>query len=169
MISNTYEMDNLDNLDNVHRQLNMHFSKDEQLKIAKKNIIKICFTDILAKFCFTIQNNDIVLDYRYFKFVSASENHEIIIQYIISIIKNVLKLQETFTFHVNMSSITLLHIEKYFGFIKNISEILKVTFPDKLNVCYVYNAPFIFSKLFNIVSSFIDKKTQQKIKLVKDE
>ena len=36
MISNTYEMDNLDNLDNVHRQLNMHFSKDEQLKIAKK-------------------------------------------------------------------------------------------------------------------------------------
>ena len=56
-------------------------------------------------------------------------------------------MQETFTFHVNMSSITLLHIEKYFGFIKNISEILKVTFPDKLNVCYVYNAPFIFSKL----------------------
>jgi hypothetical protein len=68
-----------------------------------------------------------------------------------------------------MCSITILHIEKYFGFIKNISEVLKTTFPEKLNVCYIYNAPFIFSKLFNIVGAFIDKKTQQKIQLVKDE
>jgi len=166
MNSNTYETDNLDN---IRRQLTIHFSKDEQLKNTKKNIIKICFNDILNKLCFPLQNNDIVLDYRYFKFISSPENYEAIIQHIVSVINNVLKVQELFIFHVNMSSITILHIEKYFGFIKNISEVLKTTFPDKLNVCYIYNAPFIFSKLFNIVGAFIDKKTQQKIKLVKDE
>jgi hypothetical protein len=49
------------------------------------------------------------------------------------------------------------------------SEVLKTTFPDKLNVCYVYNAPFIFSKVISIVGAFVDKKTQQKIKLIKAE
>ena len=166
MNSNTYETDNLDNL---HRQLTIHFSKDEPLKNTKKNIIKICFNDILNKLCFSLQNNDIVLDYRYFKFISFPENYNAIIQHIVSVIINVLKVQESFIFHVNMCSITILHIEKYFGFIKNISEVLKTTFPEKLNVCYIYNAPFIFSKLFNIVGAFIDKKTQQKIQLVKDE
>jgi len=166
MNSNTYETDNLDN---IRRQLTIHFSKDEQLKNTKKNIIKICFNDILNKLCFPLKNNDIVLDYRYFKFISSPENYDAIIQHIIAVIQNVLKVQELFIFHVNMSSITILHIEKYFGFIKNISEVLKTTFPDKLNVCYIYNAPFIFSKLFNIVGAFIDKKTQQKIQLVKDE
>jgi hypothetical protein len=166
MISNTYESDNLEN---IHRQLTIHFSKDEPLKNTKKNIIKICFNDILNKLCFPLQNNDIVLDYRYFKFISSPENYDAIIQHIISVIKNVLKTQESFIFHVNMSSITILHIEKYFGFIKNISEVLKTTFPEKLNVCYIYNAPFIFSKLFAVISAFIDKRTQQKIKLVKDE
>ena len=153
---------------NIQRHLNIHFSKDDHLKITKKNIIQICFTDILAKLCFTM-NNDIILDYRYFKFVSSPENYEAVIQYIISVIHNILKTHDTFIFHVNMSSITLLHIEKYFGFIQQISEVLKTTFPDKLNTCHIYNAPFIFSKLFSVVSMFIDKKTQQKIKLVKDE
>jgi prophage DNA circulation protein len=68
-----------------------------------------------------------------------------------------------------MNSITLLHIEKYFPFIQQISEVLKTTFPDKLNTCYIYNAPYIFSKLFSVVSMFIDKKTQQKIQLVENE
>ena len=119
--------------------------------------------------CFQLKNNDIVLDYRYFKFLSRPENYEAIIQHIIYVIQNVLKTQELFVFHVNMSSTTLLHIEKYFGFIKQMSEILKTMFPEKLKVCYIYNAPYIFSNLFAVISAFIDKRTQQKIKLVKDE
>jgi hypothetical protein len=116
-----------------------------------------------------MHNNDIVLDYRYFKFISSPENYDAIIHYIVSIIQNVLKLQNSFVFHVNMNSITMLHIEKYFGFIKQMSETLKTMFPEKLNVCYIYNMPFIFSNLFAIISTFIDKRTQQKIKLMKDE
>ena len=74
MNSNTYETDNLDN---IRRQLTIHFSKDEQLKNTKKNIIKICFNDILNKLCFPLQNNDIVLDYRYFKFIFVQKSFQI--------------------------------------------------------------------------------------------
>jgi len=157
------------NLDNIQKHLINHFLKDEQLKNTKKNIITISFNHLLNNLCFQLKNNDIVLDYRYFKFLSRPENYEAIIQHIIYVIQNVLKTQELFVFHVNMSSTTLLHIEKYFGFIKQMSEILKTMFPEKLKVCYIYNAPYIFSNLFAVISAFIDKRTQQKIKLVKDE
>lgn len=157
------------NLDNIQKHLITHFLKDEQLKNTKKNIITISFNDLLNNLCFQLKNNDIVLDYRYFKFLSCPENYEAIIQHIISVIQNVLKTQEAFIFHVNMMSTTLLHIEKYFGFIKQMSEILKTMFPEKLKVCYIYNAPYIFSNLFAVISAFIDKRTQQKIKLIKDE
>lgn len=162
--SSSYE-----NSDTIQRQVNIFFSRDDHLKITKKNIIQICFSDILCKLCFTMHNNDIVLDYRYFKFISTPDSYEKIIDYIVFTIQNVLKKQDTFIFHVNMNSITLLHIEKYFPFIQQISEVLKTTFPDKLNTCYIYNAPYIFSKLFSVVSMFIDKKTQQKIQLVENE
>ncbi len=66
-----------------------------------------------------------------------------------------------------MDSLSLLHIDKYFTFIKQLIEILKETFPDKLEICYIYNAPYIFSQLFNTIGTIIDKKIRQKIKIVK--
>ena len=54
------------------------------------------------------------------------------------------------------------------GFIgSNFINYLKDKYPEKLAKCYVYNAPFIFTQIFNIVSMFIDKETQKKIELVK--
>ena len=154
----------------IQRSLYNHFSKNEHLQNTKKNIIKICLTDLLSKLCFIV-DNQIVLDYRYFKFIATKENYQFIIQYIVSIMKTLIEVQSqnTLTFHVNMSSITLLHIEKYYSFIQELSDILKQTFPDKLETCYIYNAPFIFSKLFHVMSVLIDKKTLSKIKLVKEE
>uniref|UniRef100_A0A6C0AZ04 CRAL-TRIO domain-containing protein n=1 Tax=viral metagenome TaxID=1070528 RepID=A0A6C0AZ04_9ZZZZ len=155
----------------IQRSLHNHFSKNEPLQNTKKNIIKICLTELLSKLCFVI-DNQIVLDYRYFKFIATKENYQFIIQYIVSIMETMIKGHDqdknTLTFHVNMSSITLLHIEKYYSFIQELSEVLKQTFPDTLETCYIYNAPFIFSKLFSVVSVFIDKKTLSKIKLIQE-
>ena len=67
-----------------------------------------------------------------------------------------------------METLTLLHIEKYLPFIKQLSELLREKFTDKLQNCYVYNASFIFSKILSIVTLFIDKKTQLKIKLINE-
>jgi hypothetical protein len=152
----------------IHEQIHAQFSSNEHIKIAKANIMKTCFTDVLSRLCFSLNYENIILDYRYFKFIAFADNYEFVISYIVSVIKSALHKHETFILHVNLDSLTLLHIEKYFGFIKQISEVLKTTFPEKLNVCYIYNAPYIFSNLFAVISAFIDKRTQQKIQLVKD-
>jgi hypothetical protein len=153
----------------IHEQIHAQFSSTEHIKIAKTNIMKTCFNDVLSKLCFALDSQNIILDYRYFKFIASVDNYYLLVCYIVSVIQNVLNKHETFILHVNLDSLTLLHIEKHFSFIKNISEVLKTTFPDKLNICNVYNAPFIFSKIISIISVFVDKKTQQKIKLIKSE
>jgi hypothetical protein len=66
-----------------------------------------------------------------------------------------------------MKNLTIVEIDKHKEYIKFISEFLKDKYPEKLAKCYVYNAPFIFTQIFNIVSMFIDKETQKKIELVK--
>ena len=153
----------------IHEKIHAQFSSNEHIKIAKANIMKTCFNDILSKLCFALDSQNIILDYRYFKFIASVDNYDFLINYIVTVIQNVLNKHETFILHVNLDSLALLHIEKHFGFIKKISEVLKIAFPDKLNICHVYNAPFIFSKIISILSAFVDKKTQQKIKLVKSE
>jgi hypothetical protein len=153
----------------IHQQIHAKFSSNDHIKTAKTNIIKTCSNDVLTQLCFALDSENIILDYRYFKFIASSENYEFIICYIVSAVQCTLNKHETFILHVNLESLSLLHIEKHFGFIKRMSEVLKMTFPDKLNICYVYNAPFIFSKIISIIGAFVDKKTQQKIKLIKSE
>jgi hypothetical protein len=153
----------------IHEQIHAQFSSNEHIKIAKANIMKTCFNDVLSKLCFAVDSQNIILDYRYFKFIASVDNYEFIICYIVSVIQCVLNKHETFILHVNLDSLSLLHIEKHFGFIKRMSEVLKTTFPDKLNICNVYNAPFIFSKVISIIGAFVDKKTQKKMKLMKSD
>jgi hypothetical protein len=68
--------------------------------------------------------------------------------------------------HVNLKKLTLIDIDKHKEFIQDMSGHLKNKYPDKLIKCYIYNAPFVFSQIFNIVSLFIDKDTQKKIELI---
>ena len=67
---------------------------------------------------------------------------------------------------MNLKKITLIDIDKHKEFIQDMSIYLKDKYPDKLTKCYIYNAPFVFSQIFNIVSLFIDKDTQTKIELI---
>jgi hypothetical protein len=71
-----------------------------------------------------------------------------------------------FNVHANLKNLTLADIDKHKEFIQNISIILKQKYTNKLTKCYIYNAPFVFSQILNIVSLFIDKETQTKIQLV---
>ena len=65
-----------------------------------------------------------------------------------------------------MKTLSLRDIDKYYGFICKISQIMKSDFQDKMEKCYIYNASFVFSQLIKLISKFIDKKTQDKIQLV---
>jgi S-adenosylmethionine synthetase len=106
------------------------------------------------------------MNYYNFKQIARVEVYDIIIEYIVSIIKECLSNITLIKVHINLNSFTLTEFEKHLQFITKICKILTINFPDKLETCLIYNPPFFISKIYNILFTFIDKKTQQKIKLV---
>ena len=65
-----------------------------------------------------------------------------------------------------MKNLTIVDIDKHKLFIQCISVYFQEKYPQKLGKCYVYNSPFVFNQLYNIICMFIDKETQKKIELV---
>lgn len=121
--------------------------------------------DILNGLCY-IKENSIILNYIYFKYIAKDDTYSYILKYITNNIDNILLTNSQFAVHVNMKNLTIVDIDRHKIFIQNISGFLKDKYPKKLSKCYVYNAPFIFTQIFTIVSMFIDKDTQKKIELV---
>jgi hypothetical protein len=119
--------------------------------------------ELLNNFCHIKLNNEIVMNYKYFKIISTFIDKNYILNYIIRIIETVLIKYETFIIHANIEKLTLLEIEKNRDFVQNMSNVLKDKFPDKLDICFIYEGSFIFKQIYNLLSHFIDKKTLKKI------
>ena len=144
------------------------FSENIENTSSEKIIDKVRngnWNDIFKGLC-CIKENNIVLNYIYFKYIANDETYSYIMNHITNNIDQILQTNNEFSVHVNMKSLTIVDIDKHKEFIQQISLFLKDNYPNKLEKCYVYNAPFMFSNLFNIVSIFIDKETQKKIELV---
>lgn len=144
------------------------FSENNENSSSEKIVEKIRngeWKDILDNLCF-IKENEIILNYIYFKHFATKETYNYILNYITNNIDIVLSKNREFTVHVNMKSLTIIDIDKHKSFIYTISGYLKDKYPQKLAKCYVYNAPYIFAQFFAIVSLFVDKDTQKKIELV---
>jgi hypothetical protein len=123
------------------------------------------WNDILNNLC-RIEEDAMFLDYTYFKYFATKVTYGILTNYIISNINNILSVHDTFIVHVNMKTLTVLEFDKHMSFIQSISALLKESYSNKLNKCYIYNATFVFSKLLSLVSLFIDPETQQKIEVI---
>lgn len=141
------------------------FSESHNPEIIMRKITKGEWNDILNNLCRT-ESNSIFLDYIYFKYFATKETYGILTNFIMSHINNILTSYDTFTVYVNMKTLTLLEIDKHMSFIQNISGVLKDTYSNKMNKCYIYNSTFVFSKILKLVALFIDQETQQKIEIV---
>ena len=151
--------------------LNNIFLENDEHETPEKIMNKIQkgeLNDILSKLCFVIENN-IIIDYIYFKYLATNTTYNYILIYITNNINNILLKNNDFVVHVNMKKISLTDVDKHKLFIQNFSSYLKENYPDKLSKCYIYNAPAIFKQILNIISVFIDKETQTKIELVKNK
>lgn len=149
--------------------LNEIFLDNIETNSSKKIVDKIKkgeWCDILKGLC-SIKENKVILNYIYFKNVAKDETYICILNYITNNIDQVLLTNNEFIVHVNMKNLTLTDIDKHKEFIQYISGYLKAKYPQKLAKCYIYNASFVFSQIYNIICLFIDKDTQQKIELVK--
>jgi hypothetical protein len=120
--------------------------------------------DLLNNFCHIKTNNEIEINYKYFKIINTFIDKNYILNYLIYIVENVLQKHQTFVVHVNIEKLTLLEVEKNRDFVQDMSNVLKEKFPDKLEICLIYEGSFIFKQIYNLLSIFIDKKTLKKIK-----
>jgi hypothetical protein len=141
------------------------FLETSSLEKIIKNIKSGEWKETMDGLC-RIKDNVIVLDNIYFKAFGAKETYNIILSHIINNIDSVLSTQEGFTVHINMKHLTIGDVDKHLKFIQHISGLFKEKYPNKLTKCFIHNAPFVFAKILNIVSLFIDKETQKKIELV---
>lgn len=123
------------------------------------------WTDILNNVCF-IKENEVILDYLYFKHFANGDTYQLILSTIVNNIDSILNINPHFVVHINMKSLGISDIEKHKDFIQTISEFFKQRYGGKLLKCYIYNPPFVFAQIFNIIATFIDKETQHKIVLI---
>ena len=61
---------------------------------------------------------------------------------------------------------SVMEIKKHITFIRDVSNLLKQKYQNKMKKCYIYNASNVFSQIYDIISKFVDKDTQQKIELI---
>lgn len=121
--------------------------------------------ELLKKFCQIENNNEIMINHDYLKKIKQYTSETTILNYMIFIIDSVLKKHTTFIANVYIDNLTLLDIDKNKYFIQNMCHILKEKFPDKLEICYIHNTPYLFSQLYSLLKVWVDKKTLAKIKL----
>jgi hypothetical protein len=121
--------------------------------------------ELLKKFCHIENNNEIMINHDYLKKIKQYTSETTILNYIIFIIDSVLNKYTTFIANVYIDNLTLLDIDKNKYFIQNMCNILKEKFPDKLEICYVHNTPYLFAQLYSLLKVWVDKKTLAKIKL----
>lgn len=133
--------------------------------ICIEKIKRTCRDETLKNLCY-IKEDSIILNYIYFKYFATKENYNCILNYIASNIDSILLNNNNVVIHVDMKNLTIADIDKHKSFIQYISVYFQEKYPKKLGKCYVYNSPFVFNQLYNILCMFIDKETQKKIELV---
>lgn len=152
--------------------MNLNCVRSNDFLFTESNSEKILTTirngnisDVFSKLSY-YYNNILVLDYAYFKYIATRETYDPIMNYIINNIDNILTTNPQFIVRVNMKGLSLVEIDKHKQFIQELSNYLKIKYPNKLSKCYIYNAPVLFSQLLNIISTFVDKETQKKFELL---
>lgn len=139
------------NITNINQSINLKLNESK-------------LQELLHNFCSIKLNNEIIINYKYFKIINTFIDKNNILNYLIFIVENVLKNYSTFIVHVNIEKLTLLEIEKNRDFVQNMSNVLKDKFPDKLEQCLIHEGSFIFKQIYNLLALFIDKPTLKKIK-----
>jgi len=131
------------------------------------NTEAIKIAELLHNFCYISSNeNDVTLNFKSLKLINKQLTNDFLLEHLIKNIDLVLTKYDVFKFHINVKSISILDVDKNKDFIKTASIVLKEKYPCRLDTCYIYEAPSMFSNIFKLIFAFVDKETQKKIKIV---
>lgn len=120
---------------------------------------------ILNGLCY-LNDDAIIIDFKYFKFFAEKVTYPLITQILTNHCDLVLQSYPKFVVHLNVSVLNIAQLDKHRTYLSQISHLFANKYPDTLKTCYVYNASFVFSQIFNIVSLIVDKETLTKIVII---
>lgn len=149
-------------LENTPTMMNYYSINEENYKKLKRGQVKPFIPDIMKNFCRTINNNEVVIDFKFFKFIASNDTYLLLIQYINDTIQMALMNVSSIIIHINLKSLSITDIDKHQIFIKKLSE--STDFIEKISRCNIYNAGYIFSTLINAIFIFLNSDTRQNIK-----
>jgi hypothetical protein len=123
------------------------------------------FTDIFENFI-QIEQNNITIHYIYFKHFASNSTYEFLTNLITNKIDPIIHQHSNFIVHFNIKTFSLVELDKHKSYIYSVSNYFKEKYPNKLEKCFIYNSSFLINQLYNIISSFIDKDTLNKIEFI---
>jgi len=165
-----------ENSENIENTENTKYNEEEFIKsnnlLFKKNYdsfkqYRHLYTNkqIMENICY-VEKNNLIIQYGFFKKFGNKTNYDIITQDIVNNINSILMRYDLINVHFSLHKMDLLDLEKHYDFLLCICKLMQTSYPDKLNKFNIYQPPFIYSKIYSIISTFIDKTTRSKIKLV---
>jgi hypothetical protein len=131
----------------------------------KERIIANDLQFIINGICY-LKDDSLILDFKYFKYFAQKSTYPLITQIITNKCDLILQKYPQFSVHLNVSSFNIAQLDNHRTYLAQFSQLFANKYPDTLKVCYVYNASFVFSKLFDIISLIVDKDTLTKIHLI---
>lgn len=124
---------------------------------------------LFHNFCHNSNENNILIDSRYFKMlVKNNIPIELIQDYLCNVVDKVLVSNTNYIIHANLESISVFDFNKYQTFILNITSIFRSRFVNKLNYCYLYNTSILLKILHSFFKKFMTKEDLNSINFVKD-
>ena len=123
------------------------------------------FSEILEKMCFC-RDKEVFINYTIFKLIGTPTTYFAILSHIFETVKKTALIHTKVVAHVYIKSMTISDLDKHRQFFLDAINKLTNELPDTLEICYCYKTPFVFDKIYSIMSFAIDKETKQKINIV---
>jgi len=137
-----------------------------QIENMKKRGIKIPLNEIISLFCCNDKNVMFINFYciKWFKNIEKQMIINIIRNNILAIIE---KGYEKITIHVCLKSLSVSHIDTYYSLFKDASTIFKKEFPERLEKCYLYHCSSIFTYIYKLISTMLERDTLERVEVYK--
>lgn len=162
VISNNLLIENIQLLTQqyyINNKKTTYLKKNQKLDCSKFIWNNINSSNLLIDSTFIINGNKIYIDYSLFKFYAHPEIYDIIINFIINRIINIINEFDNYEIHINIDGFTISAGERYIQFINMIFlKLFNLTYSKYLYKMYVYNPPLVIEYLRPIFRNIINNK-----------
>ena len=141
------------------------FKKNQKQECAEYVLNHFPLEVLIQKTIFALPNtNSIYIDYPLFKTYGTSQNYEIVVNYLLTEINNIILQYGSFNMHINLLTFSMSAVERYTQAIQMIcNECFKNTdikYIDRMVTMYIYNTP----NMIGAISATLIRFTNESIK-----